>query len=160
MCCCARAAVKFSKKDRNEEIGRLFMDGYTANEIGRMHGISKQRVSYILHNLGIRAEESFTTVTLPDPYIVALDFGDVASKVMLEWSAAKIIPKFDCVIPSTPETAHVDLRQFSAREHVLAYLPKLEGSDIPGREIRSNWLSYAYPLEESRFNPFSGQEHS
>lgn len=136
------------------------MDGYTANEIGRMHGISKQRVSYILHKLGIRAEESFTTVTLPDPYIVALDFGDVASKVMLEWSAAKIIPRFDCIIQSTPETAHIDLRQFSSRENVLAYLPKLEGSDIPGREIRSNWLSYAYPLEESRFNPFSEQERS
>ena len=151
--------MKSKKQERNEEIGRLFMDGYTANEIGRMHGISKQRVSFILHNLGIRAEESFTTVVLPDPYVVALDFGDVASRVMLDWSAAKILPKFDRVIKSTPETAHVDLRQFSSREHVLAYVPKLEGSDLSGREIRSNWLVYAYPLEESRFNPFWGQEH-
>ena len=151
--------MKSRKKDRNEEIARLFLDGYTANEIGRMHGISKQRVSFILHKLGIRAEESFTTVTLPDPYVVALDFGDIASRVMLDWSAAKILPKFDCVITSTPDTAHVDLRQFSNREHVLAYVPKLEGADIPGREIRSNWLMYAYPLEESRFSPVVELEH-
>ena len=152
--------MKSRKKERNEQIAQLFLDGYTANEIGRMHGISKQRVSFILHNLGIRAEESFTTVVLPDPYVVALDFGDVASRVMIEWSSAKILPKFDAIIDSTPETAHVDLRQFSNREHVLAYVPKTEGADLPGREIRSNWLMYAYPLEESRFNPFSEPEHT
>jgi hypothetical protein len=147
--------VKSKKKERNEEIAKLFLDGYTANEIGRMHSISKQRVSFILHKLGIRAEESFTTTVLTDPYVVALDFGDVASRVMMDWSAAKILPKFDCVITSTPNTAHVDLRQFSSREHVLAYVPKVEGCNMPGREIRSNWLVYAYPLEESRFNPLA-----
>ena len=142
--------MRSSKSERNQEIAELFLDGYTANEIGRMYGISKQRVSFILHGLGIRADEEFTTVILPEPYIVAVDFGDSFSTIMLEWSEAKILPKFDHVVFTTPEDVHTELRKFSKLEHVVAYIPSAEGAAIPGREIRSNWLVYAYPMQESR----------
>lgn len=150
-CSPARSAVRSKKSERNQEIADLFLDGYTANEIGRMYGISKQRVSFILHGLGIRAEEDFTTVILPEPYIVGVDFGDKLSSIMMEWSTAKILPDFDEVLSSSPETLHADLRKFGKLEHVVAYVPSAEGDAIPGREIRSNWLVYAYPMQESRF---------
>jgi len=140
------------KHQRNQEIGELFLDGYTANEIGRMFGISKQRVSFILHNLGIRAEEEFTTVILPEPYVVVLDFGDPASHTLQGLIELGFIPKPDEVVACTKETAHNTLRSFSKLEHVLAYVPVVEDENLPGREIRSNWLVYAYPLKEARLS--------
>lgn len=151
MSCAARLVVKSRKKARNEEIVQLFMDGYTANEIGRMHNISKQRVSFILHTLGVRAEKNFTTVYLPDPFVVALNFGDLASAVMMDWSANHILPAFDLVIESSPASAHADLRSLSSRNHVLSYIPTIQEGALSGQEIRCNWLIYAYPLIESRF---------
>ena len=138
------------KVERNLKIGELFLDGYTANEIGRMRGISKQRVSFILHNLGIRAEEEFTTVILPEPMVVALDFGDAVSEHMLGWSKIGLIPKPDQILATTREKAHESLRELSKLPNVCAYVPLVEGEDLPGREIRSDWLVYAYPLKESR----------
>jgi hypothetical protein len=138
------------KVQRNLEIGELFLDGYTANEIGRMMGISKQRVSFILHNLGIRAEEEFTTVILPQPMIVALDFGDAVSEHMIGWSKIGLIPKPDQILETTREKAHETLRELSKLPNVCAYIPIVEGEDLPGREIRSDWLVYAYPLKEAR----------
>jgi hypothetical protein len=44
------------------------------------------------------------------------------------------------------------LRSFSKLEHVLAYVPVVEDKNLPGREIRSNWLIYAYPLKEARLS--------
>lgn len=143
------------KHERNQEIGQLFMDGYTANEIGRMFGISKQRVSFILHGLGIRAETEFTTVVLPEPYVVILDFGDPASATLFGLVKLGFIPKPDSVVRTSPERAHESLREFSKLEHVLAYVPTLEDAPLPGREIRSNWLVYAYPLAEARISAVS-----
>lgn len=143
--------MKNKKTERNQEIADMFLDGYTANEIGRYFGISKQRVSIILHSLGIRADEEFTTVILPEPYVVAVDFGDSYSKVMMDWSTAKILPKFDEIIRSNPDSLHQDLRRFSKLDNVIAYVPSSSSSEIPGREIKSSWLTYAYPIIESRF---------
>lgn len=140
------------KVERNQEIGQLFLDGYTANEIGRMFGISKQRVSFILHNLGIRAETEFTTVILPEPYVVVLDFGDPASATLFGLVELGFIPKPDAVVKTSPEKAHESLREFSKLEHVVAYVPTMEDDPLPGREIRSNWLVYAYPLTEARIS--------
>ena len=143
--------MKSKKEERNQEICALFLDGYTANDIGRMYGISKQRVSFILHGLGIRADEEFTTVILPDPYIVGIDFGDELSSAMVDWSGRQILPRFDEVILTTPATVHSSLRKFGKMDHVVAYVPVAEGAAIPGREIKSSWLVYAYPMQESRF---------
>ena len=146
----ASFAVKSNKTERNQEIADMFLDGYTVNDIGRYFGISKQRVSFILHGLGIRAEEDFTTVVLPEPYVIAVDFGDAHSRMMMEWSEAKILPKFDEVMSSSPERLHDDLRKFSKLEHVIAYVPSAMGAATYGREIKSSWLTYAYPLIESQ----------
>ena len=157
------SARKGIKVERNLQIGELFLDGYTANEIGRMMGISKQRVSFILHNLGIRADEEFTTVILPEPMIVALDFGDAVSEHMLGWSKIGLIPKPDRVLETTKEKAHEALRDLSKLPNVCAYVPILEGESLPGREIRSDWLVYAYPLKEARITSSaipSGLGHS
>lgn len=138
------------KVERNLKIGELFLDGYTANEIGRMMGISKQRVSFILHNLGIRADEEFTTVILPEPLVVALDFGDAVSEHMMGWAKIGLIPKPDQILSTTREKAHEALRELSKLPNVCAYIPLVDGESLPGREIRSDWLVYAYPLKEAR----------
>ena len=154
--------MKNSKTARNAEIAGMFEDGFTLNDIARQFGISKQRVSIILHALGLSADEEFTTAILEEPYIVAVDFGDEASRLMIEWSHAKLLPPFDEIIQSSLDTVNVDLRRFSNLEHVVAYVPCEEAVEPSGREIKSNWLVYAYPIREARISfPFDAPtDHS